>query len=230
MEKNNPMSRFYKIYIPVSVVSIIILRLSGVFYSITATDVLWMHSYLPVALYYIRDIAECIFLSVAFSGIVFSVYHGEKRDWRNSFLIFVFLLLIDRAASFLIDFLSGDIKGAEFVALIWLIIRYFIYFAMMIAVLLVAIIMYKKYELYEGTTKSRKYEAGRVIIVSACIMLLFFILSLSLNVFSFLFEVGFKPLHEETLSIIGDYLYIVVTRGFGLVLFSYLFNWWFKGK
>lgn len=178
-------------------------RVIGIFYSRTATDIRYMETALPTVLYYARLCLQSFAFGTAIAAFVTASSSWGKRSGRQALFVAVLLFFLDAASAFFIDVISGAVSGpgvmlaATSAALGYL-------WTLLVAILcyLAAVFSIRR---HKGTTRA---------ILSASVLYLFGRLFLeTVYLIRFLYAVEFAPYPSEIVSIVTEYITILLVYG-----------------
>ena len=177
-------------------------RTCSVLYSTAATDILYAETVLPDVLTYLRQIFSSASFGVGLAFVAAAFSFG-KKDAVGAACIHGGILLLDAAASFIIDAVSGAVSAALLPLAAILNGGSWLYSALL---LLIAFAMIRRTQKKEQPV-SRGLLAGSLTWFAGRMLLqLFYILS-------FLIEVEFQPYAKEIVQMLGEILQVLFQGG-----------------
>jgi len=185
-------------------------RLCGVFYSITATDILYAETFLPQLLEWGRDIFYAVSFGAGIASAAAAVFRMGQKIALSVFGIHAAVLFADAASALLIDALTSAVSGGTLILAIlvnlceWL-------FAVLLA--------FVGYRCAVRFSKTGKKTLSYSLVCSSLICLAGWVLLRVIDILGFLIEVEFQPYTSEIVLILGEVLQTVFLYG-GVVWIS----------
>lgn len=184
-------------------VPLVAARVVSVLYSYAATDVLYMTTALPTALFWIKRILSVIAFGGGIALTVSAAFRFGGKCGAAAFGIHASLLFLDFMTAFLIDVLSGAVSSAG------VLLAFLVGFADCIWCVLFSLIAWRAAcrLLKKNGTSARAAFIGAVFYMAGRLLLKL------LYQLDFLIDVEFLPYPEEIAAIVGDLLAIVAFDG-----------------
>lgn len=181
------------------------------FHTIAATDIAYA-SWVSSVLSYLAEILVCARTVLAIAGITYAVYHPQTQSGGKFLTAAAVTALIDYAARFVIDFVTGAIADAEMLAVVWLLLQFL--FEMLFVLLSYAIAgaMRKKAAAADSRGTAEKYTVNRSCTVSLLLVTLSRLVLEGWYVIDFMLTYN-DITATETASIVGSFLKVIVIYG-----------------
>lgn len=241
MSESKAPSRFYLWVIVSSLAAAALARTVSVFYSILSTDIVYMYSWQPSLLNYLRQLLNIAPLAILTAAAVVVMVKAKplKKPFSAVVIIAAITFAADLASAFVIDFINSTILGKEIIAVINLSMAFVGKAIIFTAVCIAAhIIIGRSAKIHQADTMpvldsaSPKAGAGQALLCSACIAGGVEFVQLTVDVVLFLIDVEFAPYMSELADIAGDYVTVIfinfgafwaIAAGF-YAIFSWLFE------
>ena len=200
--------------------SIVVLsRIVGIFYSITATDIMYA-DWVPSILNYVTEFLGAFYVAAAYCLIVYSIYNGRLK---GAVITVLSVTLVDFSARFMIDLINGSIAGMERFAFIWLVLQLVYELVFMALSFIIGRMMYTKYLQTAGKVSSSRFSSDRAVMYSVLLYMASRLFSEILYLIDFLTTYT-NITNTEIASIVGSFMTILVVYGAAALVFASVFG------
>lgn len=186
------------------------------FHTIAATDIAYA-AWVSSVLSYCAEILVCARTVIAIAGITYGVYHPQTQSGGKFLAAAAVTALVDYAARFTIDCVTGAIADAEIFAAAWLLLQFLFEMLFVALSYVIAGWMRKKSAASDTRGAAEKYSVNRSCAVSVLLVMLS---RLALEVWYLIdFLLAYTDITAgETASIVGTFLKVIVIYGGTAVL------------
>lgn len=223
----NYKSKFCLLTVLLLLAAVILGRLSSYFQSVSATDIAYA-DWVSDLMAYLGEVIVSARTVVSFSAIACAAYYLDKSALTQSIIFASAAALLDYAARFLIDCISGALDGAETLALVWLLLQY-AYEMIFIALAVMIVLMMKKKALAAETRRTaEKFSCIRAIRYALILVMLSHVALEAYYLVDFLLSyTGIT--NTEIASMVGQFLKIfVIYGGIALIFAEGMHAWYVK--
>ncbi len=201
----------FRLTVLVMLALVILGRSVSYFHTVAATDIAYA-AWVSSALSYLAELLVCARTVTAIAGITYAVYHPQTQSGGKYLAAAGIVALLDYAARFTIDFVTGAIAEAEILAVTWLLLQFLYEMLFITLAYVVAGWMRKKLTAAESRQQKEKYSVNRACMVSLLLVLLS---RLAMEIWYLIdFMIAYTDITAtETASIVGSFLKVIVIYG-----------------
>lgn len=192
-------------------VMIVIYRTLSVFYSITATDVVYQNTIWPLLLNYAANFLSFVSQALCFAGIAYANFRIYGNARRLALVFSLVCLTIEQISALFVDIFSGDISQSKELAALWSIGTILYFWLFDIVAYFIANRYSRKYS-RKNISEATRRNSSPYAAVRASVYVLFGVhmAMLIYRILSFFIEYDFYVTPTEIAAIIGDVINLIV--------------------
>lgn len=224
--KNNSRAALFLRVLVLSLIFIVLGRVSTQFTAVAATDVAFPE-WVSFVFSIVSELIVCARIVIGYAGMTHCAYGSSGETAKSALpgmtVLVLALSLADYLARFVIDLAGGSITGAEGVALIWLGLQFLYEGIFIVLSMLIITVQKNKYTIAETSRSRARHNPQTAVRYS---VLLTLVSRLALEIVSIIeFVTTYTGITAaETASMIGSVIKIIVIYGGGALILAEFFT------